>query len=287
MTDLQQHIWTTPLVDTHEHQSREREYLQTPADVLVELFDNYVTADLVVAGASPESIKALLDSSNPDVRARFEGVRQAGEMCQYTGYGEAVRLVARVAFGIEHITPEALEEAQQRSRAKRHPGERLRILKEFGNIDHVQVDHFRWSVTPDESAPEFFLYDISWAAFCQGDIDIAGIAQDVGVDVQDLPSLRRAMEAIFNKYGKVAVAVKAQHAYMRTLQWKPREDTEAEAVLEGASPAGGYPRGEALSGRLVLGARGGTRRRILPAFQDTHRILCRLGANAGTLYTGG
>lgn len=232
MTDLQQHIWAIPLVDTHEHLSREREYLQTPADVLAELFDNYVTADLAVAGASPEAIKALLDSSNPDVHARFEGVRQAWEVCQHTGYGEAVRLIARVALGIEHITPEALEEAQGQRLSERQPGERLRILKELGVLDHVQVDHSLWSVTPDESAPEFFLYDISWAAFCHGDMDVAGIAEDVGVDVKDLSSLRRAMEAIFAKYGEVAVAVKAQHAYVRTLQWKPREDTEAEAVLQ-------------------------------------------------------
>ena len=168
MTDLQQHIWTTPLADTHEHQRRERDYLQTPTDVLEELFDNYVTADLVVAGASPEAIRALLDASNPDVRARFGGVRRAWEACQYTGYGEAVRLIARIAFGVEHITPESLEEVHRRSRNTRHPGERLRILKEFGNLDHVQVDHFRRSVEPDESAPEFFLYDISWAEFCQG-----------------------------------------------------------------------------------------------------------------------
>lgn len=232
MTDLQQHIWTTPLVDTHEHQSKEHEYLQTPVDVLVELFDNYVTADLAVAGASSEAIKRLLSTADPDVRARFEGVRQAWEACQHTGYGSAVRLIARIAFGIERITPEALEEAQRRNRADRQPGERLRILKEFGNLDHVQVDHFRRWVEPDESAPEFFLYDISWAAFCQGDIDTAGIAQEVGVDVKDLPSLRRAMEAIFAKYGRIAIAVKTQHAYGRTLHWHPREDSDAEAVLQ-------------------------------------------------------
>lgn len=79
MTDLQHHIWTTPLVDTHEHQLIEEEYLRTPADVLVELFDNYVTADLVVAGATPDAVKRLLDASDPDVRARFEGVRAAWE----------------------------------------------------------------------------------------------------------------------------------------------------------------------------------------------------------------
>lgn len=232
MSDLQQHIWATPLVDTHEHQRSEQDYLKTPVDVLVELFDNYVTADLVVAGASPEAVKKLLDASDPDIRSRFEGIRGAWEACQYTGYGEAVRLIAKIAFGIDSLLPETLEEAQRRSRNARQPGERLRILKEFGNLDHVQIDHFRRVVQPDDSAPEFFLYDISWAAFCQGDIHVADIAQESGVEVKHLPSLRQAMEAIFDRYGKFAIAVKAQHAYGRTLRWYPREDSEAEAVLQ-------------------------------------------------------
>jgi len=108
MSDLKEHIWHTPLVDTHEHQWKEQEYLQTPPDALVELFDNYVTADLVVAGASPEAVKKLLDASDPDVRERFEGVREPWEACRYTGYGEAVRLIARLAYGIEEITAETL-----------------------------------------------------------------------------------------------------------------------------------------------------------------------------------
>ncbi|MCL6473543.1 MAG: amidohydrolase [Firmicutes bacterium] len=232
MSDLKEHIWQTPLVDTHEHQWKENEYLQTLPDVLVELFDNYVTADLVVAGASHEAVKKLLDASNPDVRERFGGVRTAWEACRYTGYGEAVRLIARLAYGIEEITAETLERAQRECIRVRQPGERLRILREEGNLDHVQVDDFCWACLPDDSAPEFFLYDISWAAFCSGDIDVEALYRETGVEVRDLSSLRHAMEAIFDRFGKFAIAVKAQHAYDRTLRWLPREDGDAVTVLQ-------------------------------------------------------
>jgi len=231
MSDLRAQIWSTPMVDTHEHQCREEDYLQTPVDVLVELFDNYVTADLVVAGASPEAVGCLLDASIRDVRARFEGVQEAWEACHHTGYGEAVRLIARLAFGIDSITPDTLEEAQSRMNHSRTAGERLRILKDFGNLDHVQVDHFRRPVEPDPSGPEFFLYDIAWAAFSQGEIEVEGIYREAGVEVKDLASLRRAMEAIFDSYGRYAIAVKSQHAYGRTLEWHSRNDSDAEAVL--------------------------------------------------------
>ena len=95
MTDLAQYIQATPLIDTHEHLRKEPEYLDSGPDILQDLFDNYVSADLVVAGATPEAVERLLDRSDPDLRARFAGVREAWERCRHTGYGEAVRMIAR------------------------------------------------------------------------------------------------------------------------------------------------------------------------------------------------
>ena len=67
-TDLADFIHTTPLCSTHEHLDSEATYTQNPPDILRNLFYNYVPADLVVAGADPDSVEALLDSSNPDRR---------------------------------------------------------------------------------------------------------------------------------------------------------------------------------------------------------------------------
>src|SRR5262245_33833484 len=144
MTDLAQHIQATPLMDTHEHLRKEQVYLQEGPDVLQDLFDNYVTADLVVAGATREAVERLTDPADPDLAARFVGVREAWERCCHTGYGEAVRLIAQQAYGMQEITPEALEAARTRNLELRQPGERLRILKEVGNLDHVQIDDFCW-----------------------------------------------------------------------------------------------------------------------------------------------
>ena len=40
------------------------------------------------------------------------------------------------------------------------------------------------------------------------------------------------MEAIFAQHGPHAIAVKAQHAYNRTLRWEERTDADAERVLQ-------------------------------------------------------
>jgi uncharacterized protein len=232
MTDLAQHIQATPLIDTHEHLRKESEYLDSGPDILQDLFDNYIAADLVVASATPEAVQRLLDRSDPDLRARFAGVREAWERCRHTGYGEAVRMIARRVYDMDEITPELIEAAAPRAEAARRAGERLRILKEVGNLAHVQIDDFVWPCLPDPSGPEFFLYDLSWFQFCQGEVDAPAIYAEVGIEVDDLSSLREALAAIFAKYAPCAIAVKSQHAYTRSLYWQERDDADVAAVLE-------------------------------------------------------
>src|SRR5262249_31548676 len=127
MTDLSQHIQETTLMDTHEHLRKETEYTEHGPDVLQDLFGNYVQADLIVAGATQVAVDKLLDSSNPDIEARWSGISAAWAYCQYTGYGEAVRLIAKRAYGMEEITPTSIAAAIEHNRQLRLPGERLRI----------------------------------------------------------------------------------------------------------------------------------------------------------------
>ena len=230
-TDLETHINETPLCDTHEHLRKENDFVENGPDVLQDLFGNYVCADLVVAGASPEAANELVNSNNPDVKARFEGIRGAWEAVRHTGYGEAVRLIGQHIYEMDELSPEGIEAAQATNEELRKPGQRLRILKELGNLDHVQTDDFCWSCLPDESGPDFFFYDISWAAFCGGTPDFEALANETGIQVKDISSLRQAMEAIFDKYAVHAIAVKAQHAYNRTLLWHERSDEEAAKAL--------------------------------------------------------
>ncbi|MCY4526090.1 MAG: hypothetical protein OXB89_05725, partial [Anaerolineaceae bacterium] len=95
MTELAEHVGQAWLVDTHEHMQPERRYVEEGPDVLVDLFGNYVAADLVSAGATQEAVNALLDSTNVDIEQRWAGVSEAWQHCRHTGYGEATRSVAR------------------------------------------------------------------------------------------------------------------------------------------------------------------------------------------------
>ena len=231
-TDLTHHIQATPLIDTHEHLFKEIDYVQKGPDVLADLFGMYIGDELVVAGASLDNVARLLDSTDPDIEARWTGVQTAWQLSQHTGYGEAVQHMARLVYEMDDITLETIEAAAGRNREIRQPGERLRLLREVANLAHVQVDDFVWACLPDHSGPEFFLYDLSWADFAGARFDVPALQAETGIAVLDLASLRTALTTLFVKYGPVAIAVKSQHAYERTLAWTPREDAEAALALQ-------------------------------------------------------
>ena len=267
-TDLSREIESIALVDTHEHLLPEDQWAGDNAklieqmkeegepgwgdvgpDILQDLFLNYAPSDLEVAGATKEALQRLFDPAAGDIECRFAGIRDAWEATQYTGYGEAVRLIAREVYGLDSITPDGLEAAQRKLQELRRPGERLRLLSEVAGLDHVQIDDFRLACEPDESGPDFFLYDISWWHFADGDLKAEEILQETGIEVSTLEDLREAMAAIFRRYAACAIAVKAQHAYTRTLRWEERSDDEAARALAAALAGGEVDE----TTRLVLG----------------------------------
>ncbi len=232
LTALAQFIQQTPLCDSHEHLRSEKQYVENGPDLLCNLFDNYVAADLVVAGTGQKAVDRLLNAADPDMRDRFAGVERAWQRVRHTGYGEAVRIIARQLYAIEEISADSLEAALPLHAALRQPGQRLQILRERANLDHVQIDDFVRSCHVDSSGPDFFFYDISWVNFVNGAPDVAELAAETGVTVRDLHTLRQAMEAVFAQNAAVAIAVKTQHAYSRTLRWQQRTDAEAAPVLD-------------------------------------------------------
>ena len=205
-TDLAKHIQQTPLCDTHEHMRSESDYVDDGPDILQNLFGNYVPADLVVAGASEEAVNALLSNNNPDIRVRFENIRPAWEAVRHTGYGEAVSTIARELYGIDELSSDAIEAAVGIHEALCRPGQRLNLLRERANLDHIQTDDFTWPCVPDDSGPDFFFYDISWATFCSGTPGLEDLAQETGIEVSNIGSLQQAMEALFEKYSRHAIA---------------------------------------------------------------------------------
>ncbi|NUN95191.1 MAG: amidohydrolase family protein [Candidatus Omnitrophica bacterium] len=230
-TDLERAVFKTPLCDTHEHLQYENAWIEEKADVLSDLLNNYVPADLLTAGASQKAVERALDPKDPDIAGRLAGVLPALERSRYTGYGETVYLCARHVYGIEELTAAALAEAQPILEGLKQPGERLRLLRDVAGLEHVQTDDFVWTALPDPSGKDFFFYDLSWRNFCNGEIPVEEIHKETGIEVKDLEDLDEAMEKLFEKFATCAIAVKSQHAYNRTLSWRERERADAAIAL--------------------------------------------------------
>jgi uncharacterized protein len=252
-SDLALAIAEMPLVDTHEHLASEEAWLAEEADVLQDLFwPYYAGADLHVAGATAEALRCSVgfapsavdgvvsfDPGDADLEARFARIEEAWRAMRHTGYGEAVRLLAREVYGLDELTASGLRDAQSHLEKLRGPGERLRLLRDVAKLDHVQIDSERWAIEADPDAPEFFLHDISVGRFCAGDLDLRAIHRPTGIEVASLEDLREALTAIFNRFGPTAIAVKAAHAYERTLRWEERADDEAARALAAVLAGGG------------------------------------------------
>ena len=113
------------------------------------------------------------------------------------------------------------------------------------------------------------------------------IQQETGIEVSTLEDLREAMAAIFRRYAPCAIAVKAQHAYTRTLRWEERSDEDAARALAVVLAGGEVEEATRLDlGRLVLGARCRACHRARPALQAPHRPSRRHGLHADRLGAG-
>ena len=231
-TDLEAFVASSPLCSTHEHTDFETSFASRSADVLSNVFDNYVLSDLVTAGASRKAVESLVDHSNPDLKSRFSSVKDAWSVTRNTGYGRAAALIAHQLYGIDEITIEAIEAAQASVSQESQSGERLRILQDIANLDHVQIDHMDRHVPAEAFGQDFFLYDINVCRFCDGTPEVESLFEETGIEIGDLDDLVEALSKIFDHNADIAVAAKSQHAYHRTLRWQKRERSDAEAAFQ-------------------------------------------------------
>ena len=117
-SDLALHVEATKLVDTHEHLFREEAWLGHSApvirgltleagiDFLTTLFANYVLDDLIVAGAhETEVIPRLWCPTGGTIQSRVAPAMDAWHAARFTGYAEAVQLIAQRVYGIDELRP--------------------------------------------------------------------------------------------------------------------------------------------------------------------------------------
>jgi predicted TIM-barrel fold metal-dependent hydrolase len=234
-TDLRERIfskvWTTPLIDTHEHLCDEHERVPPDgafmgADDWTVVLSGYLGSDLLSAGM-PRDIHSKFYSRGMSPAAKWNLLEPYWPAVKNTGYGQAASVSLRQLYGIGDLSASTVEKAQSGYEEMRRPGFYRRILSELGNIESCQVN---WLDSPflESKMPTLMMQDISIVGMFAGP-KLPMFSKPAGIDVAELSDWHQVIDWWFDKYGRYAVAVKSQDAYRRDIDYR---QTPAEKVAE-------------------------------------------------------
>jgi len=232
MQTLQQCIDQIAIFDSHEHLISPKAYTELQPDIITALFGvhGYIQHDLVSAGCSYSTIDAFLDQHNPDIAARWALIEPYWHACQYTGYGEAVRIAAHILYGIDVIDGAALQKASSLQTQYQGVVGYQRAIA-MAHLSDIQVDAFTWQApsTPEVSSLH---YDLNVQTIVDGSIVFDALATHTSVAITTVTGYRVALQTLLRMHAGTVVAIKTQHAYTRTLAWNPVDDADCEHVFE-------------------------------------------------------
>lgn len=227
-------VQETQLVDTHEHLVEETTRL-TPGDYwalndIGILFSHYVDNDLLSAGMSPEDLqKGLKLETEPEEKMRL--FLPWWPYLQHAGYGRAVTESVRILYGEQELTSDNWRRIDEKIRSGIKPGYYEPILKEKANLHHTQVNSLEKIPFCESQYPELLRQDISFLQLSSTPAP-KELSEISGIDVRNLNGFLQVIDWVFEKYGRQAVAIKNQAAYLRRLDYTLNDKADAERAFD-------------------------------------------------------
>ena len=251
-TDIQRQIadkvWDTSFVDTHEHLVEEdlrlspETMLKNQCDDWAQLVATYLFSDLMVAGLPSRkvnsSLKHDLFSTNVDPFQKWSLIEPYWPAVKNTGYGLAFRLSIKELYGVSDLSSDTIQTIQDGYKKAITPGFYKRILCDVANIESCQVNSFTGPF--EESAqPTLMMQDLNVIGMVVQNAlpNLEGWSSDAyrkptGIEVTSLSDWHKVIDWWFTKYGRYAVAVKSQHAYVRGIDHAKVSAEEVEDAFK-------------------------------------------------------
>lgn len=157
-SDLRQRVfskvWSTPLIDTHEHLCDEHDRLPPAgasmgADDWAVVLAGYLGSDLLAA-AMPADVHRAFYSKGPSPAEKWK-LLEPYWPAKNTGYGQAARISLRQLYGVDDLSAIAAEKAQAGDEQLRRPGFYRRILCQLFHIESCQVNWLKSFCEPGPS----------------------------------------------------------------------------------------------------------------------------------------
>jgi uncharacterized protein len=230
-TDLRKQVfskvWSTPLIDTHEHLPDEQDRLSASgmtADDWSALLSHYLCDDLRTAGMAVDVYQQFFAKGLSPV-VKWKLLEPFWPAVKNTGYGQAVRIALQQLYGVDDLSANTVEKVQAGYQRVRQPGFYRRIICDLGNIESCQVTS---GVFRESKMPTLLMQDITIDRMFVGP-DFSLLGKPTGIAVASLPDWHKVIDWWFDKYGRYATAVKVVDAYRRDIDYK---QTPAQEVAE-------------------------------------------------------
>jgi len=132
--ELQEYIFSLPIMDTHEHLPSSEQLRDRKTDVLKEYLAHYYNRDLISAGLAKQDYTSIIEKEMT-IREKWKLVEPFWLLSRYTGYGRALDIAVRELYGIDGISSETIESLNEKFLESLKPGHFHRVLKEKCNIE--------------------------------------------------------------------------------------------------------------------------------------------------------
>lgn len=233
-------LWRRDLVDSHEHLLEEDTRLAGGDSYRLHdigiLFCMYIDSDMRSAGMTQEELVYTQRADTPAVD-KWAVLRRYWPSVRHTGYGQAIRDAVRLLFNVADLNDGTWEEVNAGIRERLRPGCYRDILRDVAKLDHVQVNSFEDVVFRESQYPDLLLQDMSFLTLST-DPQVERLEERTGRSVRSFDELVDLVDHCFRAFGRRAVAIKNQGAYLRALDYAEVDAADARAAFDAFRESG-------------------------------------------------
>ena len=223
-------VFSTPLIDTHEHLIEEHERLNGTNGRIRSndwsfLLSHYLNSDMLTCGM-PQVEYDRFFSPIAKPADKWKILKPYWPAVRNTGYGMAVEIAMQQLYDVPDLSGETIAKVVSGYEKVCHKGFYKEILCEKAGIESCQVNALEQPFRKS-AIPTLLMQDISIVGMFAGP-NIEAYAKPAGIDVRNLADWHRVIDWWFEAYSRYAVAVKSQNAYSRDINYEnvPAEQSE-------------------------------------------------------------
>ena len=217
--EILDYINNLEIFDTHEHLvpfEAQREH----NDVISEFLTHYFSVDLVTSGLPLIQLDKVR-SNEISVIEKWKCIEKYWEQSKFTGYGQAIALVARDIYGIDQINRDSIEDLNTRYLETFNQKHYHKIIKEKSKIKIAILDRFgERECDKDYFITANFVRPMIYPNNYQ---DIVNLEKEAGISISTLDDYLLACEKRIDNFLMCSKILKCSLAYSRSLDFARTE----------------------------------------------------------------